>query len=181
MRYKDLDKAIEKIPEPYFSELEKFEFIEPEYIPPKVNFLIFDDMQGDKCFKGTGSRSKLNKMLISNRHLGLNVVMCFQSYKAVPKVIRAQLDVYAIGRINDDKLVEEIYYEVAGNELKKDEFVNMFEDIHRDPYRFLVIDYSQPVDRQYSDSFERVVDYKKYVKDNNNKKNEDPITDRHEQ
>jgi hypothetical protein len=120
-------------------------------------------MQGDQCFKGTRAKSKLNKMLISNRHIGLNVIMSFQSSKSMPRVIRSQIDVFCIGDINDDKLVEEIYYEIADSQLTKEQFVKMFTDVHQEPYRFLVIDYSAPRDKMYLDTFERVISLEKYI------------------
>ena len=81
--------------------LSKHDFRDPKDVPhppfkyPRVNFLVFDDLVGDPHAFKRGS-SALNNLCIKHRHLQCNLIFTTQYMKAIPPVIRCNLDIWVI-------------------------------------------------------------------------------------
>jgi hypothetical protein len=111
--------------------LSKFDFTDPEYMRkpefkhPRINFLVFDDLVGDPhAFKK--SHSALNNLCIKRRHLQCNMVFTTQYIKAIPPVIRHNLDIWVIFKFaNAASVVEQIYSEISGL-LEEDDSETLF-------------------------------------------------------
>jgi hypothetical protein len=67
----------------------------PPYKYPRINFLIFDDLGGDAhaCKKGNYA---INDLTIRHRHLQCNLLFTTQYIKAIPPVLRCNLDIFVI-------------------------------------------------------------------------------------
>jgi hypothetical protein len=125
--------------------LSKFDFKEPNDVPhppykyPRVNFLVFDDLVGSaNAFKK--GNSAINKLTISHRHLQCNLLFTTQYMKAIPPVLRRNLDIFVIFKFaNAQSVVEQIYPEISGV-IKEEEFKNLFEYSTLDKHDALIID-----------------------------------------
>lgn len=125
--------------------LSKYDFKDPKDVPhppykyPRVNFLVFDDLVGDPHAFKRGS-SALNNLCIKHRHLQCNLIFTTQYMKAIPPVIRRNLDIWVIFKFaNAQSVVEHIYPEVSGV-VKEDEFLALFEYATFDKHDALIID-----------------------------------------
>ena len=125
--------------------LSKYDFKDPKDIPhppykyPRVNFLVFDDLVGDPQAFKRGS-SALNNLCIKHRHLQCNLIFTTQYMKAIPPVIRRNLDIWVIFKFaNAQSVIEHIYLEVSGV-VKEDEFLALFEYATFDKHDALIID-----------------------------------------
>jgi hypothetical protein len=125
--------------------LSKFDFRDPKDVPhppykyPRVNFLVFDDLVGDPhAFKK--SHSAINNLCIKHRHLQCNLLFTTQYMKAIPPVLRRNLDIFVIFKFaNAQSVVEQIYPEISGV-IKEEEFKNVFEYATLNKHDALIID-----------------------------------------
>ena len=125
--------------------LSKFDFTDPEYMRkpefkhPRINFLVFDDLVGDPhAFKK--SHSALNNLCIKHRHLQCNMIFTTQYIKAIPPVIRRNLDIWVIFKFaNAASVAEQIYPEISGI-IKEDDFQTLFEYATKEKHNALIID-----------------------------------------
>ena len=109
------------------------------YKYPRINFLIFDDLVGDPhAFKK--SHSALNNLCIKHRHLQCNLIFTTQYIKAIPPVIRRNLDIFVIFKFANVKSVtEQIYPEISGI-IKEEDFETLFEYATKEKHNALIID-----------------------------------------
>lgn len=125
--------------------LSKFDFRDPKDVPhppykyPRINFLVFDDLVGSaNAFKK--GNSAINKLTISHRHLQCNLLFTTQYMKAIPPVLRRNLDIFVIFKFaNAQSVVEQIYPEISGV-IKEDDFKDLFEYSTLDKHDALIID-----------------------------------------
>ena len=126
--------------------LSKFDFREPELIQnkplykyPRVNFLVFDDLVGDPhAFKR--GHSAINNLCIRHRHLQCNLLFTTQYIKAIPPVLRRNLDIFVLFKFaNAQSVVDQIYPEISGI-ITEEDFKYLFEYATKDPHHSLIID-----------------------------------------
>lgn len=125
--------------------LSKFDFTDPENIKkpryklPPIIFMIFDDLVGDaQAFKK--SHSALNNLTIKHRHLQCNLLFTTQYIKAIPPVLRRNMDIFVIFKFANIKSVtEQIYPEVSGT-IKEEDFEALFEYATKEKHNALIID-----------------------------------------
>ena len=111
----------------------------PEFKYPRINFLVFDDLVGDPhAFKK--SHSALNNLCIKHRHLQCNLLFTTQYMKAIPPVLRRNLDIFVIFKFaNAQSVVDQIYPEISGV-IKEEDFINVFEYATLNKHDALIID-----------------------------------------
>ena len=125
--------------------LSKFDFTDPEYMRkpefkhPRINFLVFDDLVSDAhAFKR--GHSAINHLCIKHRHLQCNLIFTTQYIKAIPPVIRRNLDIWVIFKFaNAASVAEQIYPEISGI-IKEDDFQTLFEYATKEKHNALIID-----------------------------------------
>ena len=125
--------------------LSKYDFRDPKDIPhppykyPRILFLVFDDLVGDaNAFKR--GHSAINNLCIKHRHLQCNLLFTTQYIKAIPPVLRRNLDIFVIFKFaNVQSVVEQIYPEISGV-IKEDDFINVFEYATLNKHDALIID-----------------------------------------
>jgi hypothetical protein len=91
-----------------------------------VNFLILDDLIGSDAFKSTG-KSALTHMVLKNRHLSINVLICTQNLKAIAKSIRTNTSLFIILKFARKKFVCDDLYQEVSNLMTVEEFEEMYE------------------------------------------------------
>jgi len=125
--------------------LSKYDFTDPQYINkpkykhPRINFLVFDDLVGSaQAFKK--SHSALNNLTIRHRHLQCNLLFTTQYIKAIPPILRRNLDIFVIFKFaNIKSVVEQIYPEISGV-IKEEDFEILFEYATKEKHDALIID-----------------------------------------
>ena len=125
--------------------LSKYDFREPNEIAhppykyPRINFLVFDDLVGDaNAFKN--KNSAINNLTIKHHHLQCNLLFTTQYIKAIPPVLRRNLDIWIIFKFaNVQSVVEQIYPEISGV-IKEEEFKIVFEYATVNKHDALIID-----------------------------------------
>ena len=125
--------------------LSKYDFKDPASIPhppykhPRINFLVFDDLVGDPHAFKKGS-SAINNLTIKHRHLQCNLLFTTQYIKAIPPVLRRNLDIFVIFKFaNVQSVVEQIYPEISGV-IKEEDFKIIFEYATINKHDALIID-----------------------------------------
>ena len=144
-KYMKIDEDMSLLTHDELLILSKFDFTDPEhmrkpdYKHPRINFLVFDDLVGDpNAFKR--SHSALNNLCIKHRHLQCNLIFTTQYIRAIPPVIRRNLDIWIIFKFANVKSVtEQIYPEISGL-IKEEDFEMLFEYATKDKHNALIID-----------------------------------------
>ena len=144
-KYMKIDEDMSLLSHEELLILSKYDFRDPKDIPhppykyPRINFLIFDDLVGDAhAFKK--SHSALNNLCIKHRHLQCNLIFTTQYIKAIPPVIRRNLDIFIIFKFANVKSVtEQIYPEISGI-IKEEEFELLFDYATENKHNALIID-----------------------------------------
>jgi len=132
-KYMKIDENINLLLPDELLILSKYDFREPNEIAhppykyPRINFLVFDDLVGDaNAFKN--KNSAINNLTIKHRHLQCNLLFTTQYIKAIPPVLRRNLDIWIIFKFaNVQSVVEQIYPEISGviKEENLKSFLNM--------------------------------------------------------
>ena len=144
-KYMEIDENINLLLPDELLILSKFDFRDPESIPhppykyPRINFLVFDDLVSDaNAFKR--GHSAINHLTIRHRHLQCNLLFTTQYLKAIPPVIRRNIDIWVLFKFaNSQSVVEHIYPEISAY-VKEDEFKALFEYSTETRHDSLIID-----------------------------------------
>ena len=144
-KYMAIDEDMSRLTNEELIILSKFDFSDPEnirkpkYQLPPVIFMVFDDLVGDaQEFKK--SHSALNNLTIKHRHLQTNLLFTTQYIKAIPPVLRRNMDIFVIFKFANIKSVtEQIYPEISGV-IKEEEFEMLFEYATQEKHNALIID-----------------------------------------
>ena len=75
-----------------------------------------------------------------------------QSYFSVPKDVRLNCTHYIIFKLNNKREFQNIAISHSSDTDYKD-FVNVFRNCTKEPYNFLTIDTTQPVDERFKKNF----------------------------
>jgi len=123
-------KNIKKLNDDELEILEQNEFMDPDEVfaevKPKVIFLILDDLVGSGAFSKK-SKSVLSNLVIKHRHLKTNLIFTTQSFKAIPSIIRTNIDIYSIFKSSSyNEILNKIYDDISGF-VKKDQFIELYE------------------------------------------------------
>jgi len=146
IRENKLNDFFEKNPEIY-EILKTHNFDDPDEIPPPkhlispVNIIVLDDLMGSAIAFSNKKASVLLNNLIKNRHGGMSFAILAQSVKSVPKNIRANCNVFFIGKFASKKIILDDMYEEVSNILTPEEFEEMYNHCVKDnQYGSLIID-----------------------------------------
>lgn len=106
------------------------DFMSPEEvfgeIKPLINFIIFDDLIGMGCFNKK-AKSVISNLTIKHRHLKTNLIFTTQSFKAIPPVIRTNIDIYCIFKSSSyNEILNKIFEDISGY-VKLDDFIELYE------------------------------------------------------
>ena len=85
----------------------------PPFKFPCINFLVFDDLVGDPhAFKRSNGR--LNNLTIKCRHHHCSMLFTTQYPKAIPPVIRSNIDIWVLFRFaSKERVLEQVYPEIS--------------------------------------------------------------------
>lgn len=128
----------------------------PRFPDGVVNFLVLDDLVGSSAFKATG-QSALTNLCLKNRHMQINIMICTQNLKAIPKSIRTNTSLFVIFRFASEKVICEDLYEEVSNSLKMPEFCELYAFATKDEHNALIIDFSQPKAMRFKMNWHTVI------------------------
>lgn len=125
--------------------LHKFDFMhyddlpnKPKYKHPRINFIIFDDLVGTKAFK-INQDSALNNFVIKHRHLRCCALFTTQYPRAIPPVIRNNLDIFVLFKsASKERVLDQIFPEIS-NLITEDNFEKLYEHATQDNHDSLII------------------------------------------
>lgn len=111
-------KDVEKLTDEELEMLENHEFMNPKElgddIKPDINFIIFDDLIGMGAFNKK-AKSIISNLTIKHRHLKTNLIFTTQSFKAIPPIIRNNIDIYCIFKSNSyNEIINKIFENING-------------------------------------------------------------------
>jgi hypothetical protein len=115
----------------------------PKYKHPRVVFIIFDDLVGDPLAFKKSNNAGLNNLTIKHRHLQTNLIFTTQYPKAIPPLIRRNIDIYILFKFaNKTSIIEGVYPEVSGI-LTEEKFTEFYEHSTKEPHDcFIVINHN---------------------------------------
>ena len=140
-----LNEFFKKNPD-IFDLLNKYDFEDPANIKPKylvspVNIILLDDMMGSADAFSNKKASVLLNNLIKNRHNSICFALLVQSVKSVQKSVRANCNLFFIGKFASKKMVLQDFYEEISNVLTEEQFEELYDYCVKDnQYGSLIID-----------------------------------------
>ena len=119
------------------------ELPQPKYLFSPVNIIVLDDLMGSAIAFSNKKASVLLNNLIKNRHSGISFAILAQSVKSVQKNVRANCNVFFIGKFASKKIVLQDMYEQVSNVLTEEQFEELYNHCVQDnQYGSLIIDCS---------------------------------------
>jgi hypothetical protein len=117
--------------------------------------IIFDDLVGSTLF----SAKRTNPFRILNttlRHYSTSVMMVSQGYKEIPKTARVNSTCVILFRIANDAELKSIYEENSVG-LTDQEWRRVYDYCTREPFSFMLINYSKPETERVWKNFDEMV------------------------
>jgi hypothetical protein len=110
----------------------------PPFKYPRIIFMIFDDLIGDSSAFKKNKGNILTKLVITHRHLQCNLLFTTQYIKAIPPILRANMDIFVLFKFASSKLLlEKIYPEFSGL-ITEDKFIELYEHAVKEPNDSLI-------------------------------------------
>lgn len=143
--------------EQYVEDLRKHQMERLEKGKRPLNILLcFDDFVGNNLLKHhNGKASPLERLALTSRHeLNATLVMCSQIYKNTGfsnPAMRNNTTTYIIANMTKpeiDKIAEE-----HSNEYSPEQFIEIYNEMMKTPYNFMVIDYRRPLNERITERF----------------------------
>ena len=149
---------IDDMSQPEIAILEKLDYERPQpcrYPNGVINFMVYDDLIGSSAFKAIG-RSALTNLTLKNRHLGINILICTQSLKSIPRSIRTNTSLYILFRFANNKILDDLHQEVSST-VTYDAFKIIYDHCTDEAHDCLVIDFTADKASRFKKSFRTVV------------------------
>lgn len=120
-----------------------------------INYFVLDDLVGSSAFKSVG-KSVLTNLVLKNRHLGINIMICSQNLKAIPKSIRTNTSLFVLFKFASTKILVDLHDEVSSTlTLKK--FERLYIHATQDEHDSLVIDFTGDKLNRFKKNFDIVL------------------------
>lgn len=104
--------------------------------------IVFDDLVGSSLFSNRKD-NPFKKLNTNHRHYSCSMLMVTQAYKELPKTVRTNFSCVILFEIANDREVEVIYEENPMN-LKRDQWMEMYQHATNADHDFLYINYQKP-------------------------------------
>ena len=108
---------------------------------------VFDDMISHVT-SNKKAQQVLKELFIRGRKLNISLCFLTQSYFSVPNDVRLNCTHYIIFKLNNKRELQNIAINHSANIDYKD-FVNIYKNCTKEPYNFLTIDTTEPVDKVF--------------------------------
>ena len=136
--------------------LEYKQYIDPQYDPevpkdadgnilynPRMVFLILDDLISTDAY-GNKRNNFLNKLAVKSRHeskdlVGLNLFFIAQSFKAIPALVRKQVDLFVLLKSASRNYIIDAISEEVGSHFSKKEIELYYDEVMSIDYGSLIL------------------------------------------
>jgi hypothetical protein len=110
---------------------------------PRMVFLILDDMISTDAY-GNKRHNFLNKLAVKSRHesrdlVGLNLFFIAQSFKAIPPIIRKQVDLFVLLKSASRSYIIDAISEEVGSHFSKSEIEKYYDEVMSIDYGSLIL------------------------------------------
>jgi hypothetical protein len=129
---------------------------EGRYHIPPVTICVFDDLANSAAYK-PGSNNSLTNAAIRNRHNRCCMIMAVQHAKSVPKVLRQNISLLAIGKFASAEYILDDLYELVSAFLTQEQFMRVYEQATSEDHGFLCCDIDT---KRITRNFEVELDWK---------------------
>ena len=120
----------------------------------KPSSLIFiDDQVGQGGMNASGN-SVLSNFSIKHRHYNCSMIYLVQHFTGISRCIRVNSSIIMLFKTHDEKVLDEIAKEVAG-EVSKEDFKKLYEFATKKPYNFLLISLNANDDDKFRRNFNK--------------------------
>ena len=124
--------------------------------PPLNTLILFDDFVGQGLMKShKGKASPLERLALTSRHECQSSVFfnaqCYKNTGWATPTIRANVTTYVIANMTRPEI--EKIAEDHCNDLTPKEFIEIYDQIMKKPYNFMVIDYRRPLNARITEQF----------------------------
>ena len=109
--------------------------------------IVFDDMISH-LMSDKKAQQVLKELFIRCRQLNISLCFLTQSYFSVPKDVRLTCTHYVIFKLNNKRELKNIAINHSADIDYKD-FIKIYRDSTKEPYNFLTIHTTQPVDKRF--------------------------------
>ena len=113
--------------------------------------IVFDDMISH-VMSNKKAQQVLKELFIRGRKLNISLCFLTQSYFSVPNDVRLNCTHYIIFKLNNKRELQNIAINHSADIDHKD-FVNIYKNCTKEPYNFLTIDTTEPVDKIFKKNF----------------------------
>ena len=113
--------------------------------------IVFDDMIS-QVMSNKKAQQVLKELFIRCRKLNISLCFLIQFYFSVPKDVRLNCTHSIIFKLNNKRELQNIAINHSADIYYKD-FVKIYRDCTKEPYNFLTIDTTQPVDKRFKKNF----------------------------
>jgi len=124
---------------------------------PSVLF-IFDDILGKPKFLKSSTMSKL---ITTNRHMNISVIVMSQYFKKLPPVIRTNCSFYMIFPSSMSE-IEKISDELCPPNMSKKKFINIIQFATSDKYNFISINTKCGIDKMLRKNFGKIINVEQF-------------------
>ena len=113
----------------------------------RKGLIVFDDMISH-VMSNKKAQQVLKDLFIRCRKISISLCFLTQSYLSVPKHVRLNCTHYIIFKLNNKRELQNIAINhLADIDYKN--FVNIYRSCTKEPYNFLTIDTTQPIDKRF--------------------------------
>jgi hypothetical protein len=125
------------------------------YSLPPVTIVVADDLANSSAFK-LGSTNTFSNSCIRNRHNRCCMILAVQHAKSIPRILRHNVSLLAIGKFADAEYGISDLYEFVSSFLTEEQFKAFYESATSNPRGFLCIDCDQ---KKVTQNFENELSY----------------------
>ena len=117
--------------------------------------IVFDDMISH-VMSDKKAQQVLKKLFIRCRKLNISLCFLTQSYFSAPKDVRLNCTHYLLFKLNNKGDLQNTAINHSSDIDYKD-FIKIYRNCTKEPYIFLTIDTTQPVDRRFKNNFNELL------------------------
>ena len=128
-----------------------------DYMPPQpkcahpegvIYHVILDDCLGMDCFKNQG-KSAFTTFCLARRHLGVNIYLCTQSMRQIPRRLRQSVSFFCLFKYASSEVLVKDFHTEVSNVVTIQEFRALYDHAVKERHDFLIVDLSQPQRRVF--------------------------------
>jgi hypothetical protein len=111
---------------------------EGRYRIPPVTIVVADDLANSPAFK-IGSSNSFTNACIRNRHNRCCMMLCVQHAKSIPRILRHNISLLAVGKFSTTSYAIDDLYEFVSAFLTEEQFTKLYEAATSHPHGFCCI------------------------------------------